>query len=301
MATNNTRNAFFGRIASLMENNNDIYIVSVDLAGPPFDDIRRKYPDRYVSVGIAEQNAVAVACGLASLKKKVIVYAANPFPLLRAFDQIRNCACAMKLPVAVVGLGTGFSVAECGTTHLTIEDVALASLCAGMDIYSVSDTDMAIGLANAFTRFEKPTYIRLGKWSDAPLCEFDEKSLDFGFRVIKEGVDAAVVATGCTVKLINDMNIPLDFALIDFIKLSCPDHLIEHLKKYSKIITVEEQQLRGGIGSLILEKFNNMNIMKHVERIGIDLTDGYPQEYGDRDYWLSKYGITMERITGSLK
>lgn len=301
MAANNTRNVFFRMISELMSKDNNIYIVSVDLAGPPFDEIRNTYPDRYIPVGIAEQNSIAVSCGLASLGKKVIVYAANPFPLFRAFDQIRNCACTMNLPIIIVGLGTGFSVSECGTTHLTIEDIALSSLCSGLDIFSVSDIDVARKLAESIYLFNRPTYIRFGKWSDEPLSNYADIDFCKGYREIAKGNKVAIISTGCTVKLIKEMNLPDDVSLIDWFKLSSTTCLIEKLKNFETIITVEEHQLRGGLGSIILERFNDLGINKIIKRIGIDLLDSYPQEYGNREYWLDKFMISKQHILDLLK
>lgn len=301
MAANQTRNVFFERVSNLMAKNNDIVIVSVDLAGPPFDRIRKDYPDRYVGVGIAEQNSVAVACGLASTGKKVVVYAANPFPFLRAFDQIRNCACTMNLPITIVGLGTGFSVAECGTTHLTIEDIGLSSLCAGLDIFSVSDNDMAAYLADCFTSFTKPTYIRFGKWASETLGEFSDVTLNEGYRIVKEGSHAAIISTGCTVLLLKKMAIPSDVAIIDWFKLSDTEHICKVLRKYNEVLTVEEHVKRGGIGSLLLDAFNENGLDTKLKRMGIDLPNGYPQQYGDRAYWLQYFGITEENINNLLE
>lgn len=296
MATNQTRNVFFDKVYEQMICNTDIVIVSVDLAGPPFDRIRSDFPDRYVSVGIAEQNAVALACGLASTGKKVIVYAANPFPFLRALDQIRNCACVMELPITIVGLGTGFSVAECGTTHLTIEDIALASLCAGLDIYSISDDGIADYLATHFTSFSHPTYLRFGKWSGEKVGSVSEDVFGSGFRIVKQGKRIAVVGTGCTTQLLLKMDLPDDYAILDWFKLSDCASICESLSGYDTVITVEEHQRRGGIGSILLERFNDLGYSSRIHRIGIDLKDGYPQEYGNREYWLEKYGITREHI-----
>ena len=296
MAANQTRNVFFERVSSLMAKDQDIVIVSVDLAGPPFDKIRKEYPDRYVGVGIAEQNSVAVSCGLASAGKKVIVYAANPFPFLRAYDQIRNCACTMNLPITIVGLGTGFSVAECGTTHLTIEDIALSSLCAGLDTYSVSDNDMAVYLADKFTSFTKPTYIRFGKWAGESLGTFTDEIFDNGYRVVKEGTRTAIVTTGCTVSLVKQMKLPEDVALYDWFKLSDAKDITESLKKYDSVLTVEEHLKKGGLGTLLLEAFNCFSVETKVNRMGIELPEGYPQQYGDRQYWLQYFGITENNI-----
>lgn len=296
MAANQTRNVFFQKIDELMGKDNSIIIVSVDLAGPPFDKIRKNHPDRYISVGIAEQNSVAIACGLAAAGKKVIVYAANPFPFLRAFDQIRNCACTMKLPIVIAGLGTGFSVAECGATHLTIEDIALASLCAGLDIYSISDDPMAEFMADQITSFTRPAYLRFGKWSGVPVGIFNHEIYRAGYRIVKKGKRIAVVGTGCTTQLLLNMELPDDYTIYDWFKLSDSKLLSESLCRYNEIITVEEQQRRGGMGSMLLEAFNDCGYQSRIYRIGIDLNCCYPQEYGDRGYWLKKFDITKEHI-----
>ena len=296
MAVNQTRNAYFSEIARLMAANDDLMIVSVDLAGPPFDEIRARYPDRYIGVGIAEQNAVSVACGLAAAGAKPIVYAANPFPLLRAFDQVRNCACAMRLPVTLVGLGTGFSVAECGTTHLTVEDISLASSCAGLDVVGISDTEMATFFAKKTATCDKPTYLRFGKWAGDPLGVFGEREYAAGYRQIRPGKEAAIVSIGCTVKLLSETDLPTGVALYDWFRLSDPRGIAEELKGFDRILTVEEHQKRGGIGTLLLEAFNDLGITKTVKRIGIDLPDGYPGEYGTREYWLERFGVTRDHI-----
>ncbi len=279
-----------------MATNDDLMIVSVDLAGPPFDEIRARYPDRYIGVGIAEQNAVSVACGLAAAGAKPIVYAANPFPLLRAFDQVRNCACAMRLPVTLVGLGTGFSVAECGTTHLTVEDISIAASCAGLDVVGVSDTEMATFFAKKTATCDKPTYLRFGKWAGEPLGVFGEREYAAGYRPIRAGKGAAIVSTGCTVKLLSETDLPAGVALYDWFRLSDPRGIAEELKGFDRILTVEEHQKRGGIGTLLLEAFNDLGITRSIKRIGIELPDGYPGEYGTREYWLDRFGITRDHV-----
>ena len=293
---NQTRNTYFSRIYELMQRDERIVIISVDLAGPPFDKIRDCFPKRYIPVGIAEQNAISVACGLASIGKKVIVYAANPFTILRAFDQIRNAVCAMKLPITIVGLGTGFSVAECGSTHLTLEDVALTSLCAGLKIYSPSDNNSAYYLANEIQNVCFPTYIRFGKWAGENLGDINGDIFTCGYRKIKEGKDVAIVATGCSCKLLMDMGLSDRIAIFDWFEISNVDALVNELRNYTVVISVEEMLLRGGIGSILLEEFSDKGIASRIKRIGIILEKGYPQEYGDRKYWLEKYNITSNNI-----
>jgi len=301
MAINQTRNAFFSEMERQMTLDQDIIIVSVDLAGPTFDNIRVRFPDRYIGIGIAEQNAVAVACGLAAAGKKAIVYAANPFPLLRAFDQIRNGVCMMQLPIAIVGVGTGFSTSECGSTHFTVEDIAMASLCAGLEIISISDETMAIAMAKAFASQTKPTYYRFGKWAAEPLSA-DPIDFNKGYRKIFGVGRTAVVATGCTVKLLRDMEFDADeITLFDWFRLSDSRQIAEELGCYKAIVAIEEQLLRGGVGSILLETLNDMQVKTPLVRMGLDMKTGYPQIYGSREYWLHHYGLGRKDVESVLQ
>ena len=298
---NETRDVFFNKIFELMEQDRSIFIISVDLAGRPFDLIRKKHPERYIAIGIAEQNAISTACGLASTGKKVIVYAANPFPLLRAFDQIRNCACMMNIPITIVGLGTGFSVASCGSTHFTIEDITLGTICSGLKVLSVSDSNMAGFFANHFVDFNCPLYIRFGKWAGENFGSFCQNDFERGFRVVRKGKNTVIVATGCTVKYVFDMSIK-DVAVIDWFNITNTKHILEELVGYKQVIVVEEHILRGGLGSILLELYHDKRLdSSMLYRVGIRLDSGYPQEYGDREYWLDKFGITKLKIEGLIK
>ena len=131
MGAHEVRNVYLTRIIEEIKKGEDLYIVSADLAAPCMDEFRESCPRRYVSVGIAEQNLIAVASGLALSGKKVVAYAANPFTVTRAFDQIRNCVSMMNLPIVIAGLGAGFSVTECGATHFVLD-------CEGVDISEAS-------------------------------------------------------------------------------------------------------------------------------------------------------------------
>lgn len=295
MAVNQTRNTFFQQIAKEMESDKEIVIVSVDLAGPPFDVIRNQFPNRYISTGIAEQNAVAVACGLASCGKKPIVYAANPFPLLRALDQIRNGVCMMGLPVQIVGLGTGFSVSECGSTHFTLEDIALASLCQGLQIYSISDNKMAMELACALKYNKVPTYYRFGKWA-GELLSHAEIDYQIGYRELGNPGNVAIVATGCTVGLVNSMSFDRNVTIYDWFKPSYIDGLVQAIEGKKLVIVVEEMLRRGGLASIILEECNRQKKSIPIVSVGIDQQRGYAHNYGSREYWLEQCNITQESL-----
>ena len=145
---NGARYAYLRRVCELVEQGWDIVIVSEDYAAPMFDDFRVKYPQRFLSVGIAEQNGVAVACGLALAGKYPIVYGCAPFPLTRAVDQVKSAVAGMHLPMTILNSGVGFGVPEFGATHYNADDVAIVRGIPGIRIITPSDNPMAEQVAN---------------------------------------------------------------------------------------------------------------------------------------------------------
>jgi len=145
---NGARYAYLNRICELVEQGNPIIIVSEDYAAPMFDSFRVKYPKHFLSVGIAEQNGVAVACGLALAGKYPIVYGCAPFPLTRAFDQVKSAVAMMHLPMTILNSGIGFGVPEFGATHYNVDDISIVRGIPGLRIVTPSDNIMATRLAD---------------------------------------------------------------------------------------------------------------------------------------------------------
>ncbi len=301
MGYNETRNKFFEEIGKIIDTE-DIYIVSADLAGPPFDYIRERYPKRYVSVGIAEQNMISVSIGLALAGKKVIAYAANPFIALRSLDQIRNGICINKTAVAVVGLGTGFSVSSCGATHFVTEDIAIMKLCPGIKQITVNDNDISDAALNYMLHNNCALYLRFDKDCGGNLSEIDKKDIDInkGFRVLnKNNGNISIVAEGYPVHVIKEKykdteNAPeiIEIFSHPFDKIE----FVEKVKDKKRIVVCEEQQVVGGMGTEVLETINDFDLNIKVVRMGIDYKDKFPGCYGSRKFWFKYYGIDEEKL-----
>jgi transketolase len=306
MGFHGARDAYLEQICEVVKQGEDIILVSADLAAPCLDAFRRNYPQRYLSVGIAEQNLIAVACGLAMAGKKVIAYAANPFPILRAFDQIRNAVALMNLPVTIVGVGAGFSIPEYGATHFTIEDINIIRTCPNIKLINISDQIMAREIAEQIVTNVSPCYLRFDKTvSDA--IDMNEK-IDFkkGFRVLSTGNDFAVITSGSMTKKMMDFlqqknREDFNVKLIDLFAVPvCEAKLIEAVSAVKAIVTIEELVLPGGIGSLLLEILADAGVMIPVKRLGINLKDGYAKEFGSTNYFLKKYGLDEDSINENL-
>lgn len=309
MGLHGARNVYLETIHNMLRQGEDIVLVSCDLGAPCLDEFRNNFPKRFVNVGIAEQNLISIASGIALSGKRVIAYAANPFPVLRGFDQIRNLVSMMHIPLSIVGVGTGFSISEYGATHYDIEDISLIRTCPNIKIITVSDENMAKKAAYLTLKGEGSLYIRFDKMIYGNLYSDNHDEIDFekGFRVLKDGKDAAIVTNGYFSKALYEQmgkfeEAGLGIKLIDIYGIPVDrGEMIKELTTVKGIVTVEEHVLQGGLGSMLLEILADSRLLKPVKRIGLRFDNGYPKTYGSREYLLRMNGLDIEDIIYSTK
>lgn len=307
MSIHGARNIYLEKICEYMDDGEDVFIVSADLGAPCLDHFRIKYPQRFVNVGIAEQNMVVVSAGLALQGKKVIAYTSNPFPVLRAFDQIRNTVSLMNVPLTIVGVGTGFSIPEYGATHFTIEDINILKTCPNLEIINISDNVMAKEMACRTILEKRPFYVRFDKMIGEEL-KMKDNIIDWskGLRIFNEGNDGVLFTTGNTVleilPLINKLELNNIFlTLVDVFKFPILGSEIAKILKNKKFaITLEELNLQGGLGSSILEVMADYECFLPTKRFGLDMTKGFPNEYGSREYLKKGYGLDLVDIENEI-
>jgi len=293
---------FSGTLQELAKEDRNIVAVTSDSRGSgkltPFG---KKFPGQIIEVGIAEQNLVGVAAGLASAGKKVFAVSPACFLTARALEQIKNDVAYSDNPVKAIGISAGVSYGALGTTHHSLHDFAVLRAINNITIVAPADnfeTEQAIKKAAASPH---PFYIRFGKKA-MPLLNTDHTEFEFGKgRVIKEGNDIAFIATGETVypalqaanKLKEEHNIeatvismhtikPLDYELLGKVAARC-----------KAVITVEEHSVNGGLGeacaSFLLQ--HNYNVKFKIM--------GIPDEYtvtGSQKEIFNHYGITESGI-----
>ncbi len=296
------RDAFFSRIYELVCMGEDIVVVSCDLGAPSLDAFRRDYPERYVSVGIAEQNLIAVAAGLALSGKKVIAYGLNPFPITRAFDQIRTLMAELKIPITLCALNAGLCSAECGYTHMPVEDMGMMRMLSNIQIANPSDETISIKLAEETASCINPRYIRFDKSIGGSF--YDRQEIDFqrGFSIYGEDSPVGVITNGEFVKQMRGMaqrykKQGIGFQLIDIFSLPLrEEELAATLRKYHQIVTLEENILAGGIGAMILEILSDHGLDIPVKRMGLDLRKGYYNAFTNREYIRKDQKLDDESI-----
>ncbi len=307
MTQKTMRDAFWDRIYTLAQNDPDIVIVSADLGAPSLDKFRRDFPKQYINVGIAEQNAVLVATGLALAHKKPIAYAITQFITLRTYEQFRIYPCGMNLPVTLLGVGAGACYDESGPTHHSIEDLAVMRTLPRVEIYNASDAFMASKLADMAVNGIGPKFIRLDReiFDDIP-CDRD---FQMGFSDLKTVADITIVATGNMVHVAIGLAEELaaqgkKIGVIDVFKFPVDEAaLVKKLQEANHIITLEEHSLRGGMGSYVLEILNDAAVQKHVRRLGFDTRQGYSHcyNYGGREAIRHDFGVGRNDLMTVIK
>ena len=293
---------FSETLQQLAECDRDIVVVTSDSRGSgkltPFG---KKFPKQIVEVGIAEQNLVGVAAGLASAGKKVFAVSPACFLTARALEQIKNDVAYSDNPVKVIGISAGVSYGALGSTHHSLHDYAVLRAINNITVVAPADnfeTEQAIKLA---AESDHPFYIRFGK-KTMPLLSEENTAFEFGKgRVIKEGNDIALIAIGETVypalqaanKLEKENNIHATVVSMHTIKPLDNELLQSFALKCKNIITVEEHSVNGGLGeacaSYLLQ--NGLNVKFKIM--------GIPDEYtvtGSQTEILNHYGISENGI-----
>ena len=301
----NIRDLFFDTVYKKIQMGEDIVVVTPDLAAPSLDQFRVDFPNRYISVGIAEQNLIATASGLAASGQKTIAWGLNPFVVTRAYDQLRNTVSLMNLPLVFAGLHAGLSSAISGPTHVVISDLTLIRTLANVKSYNISDLSLGKDVFEEVLQFGYPCYLRFDKDITYTL-ERSRTALDTGFTVMKEGERQLIISTGRHVSLILEI-MPILSArgynptVIDLFKFPCNKKaLADLIRKYDKVVTVEEHVLQGGLGSYVLEIMADQGVLRNVRRMGIDIENGYSEIFGDRDYFDKLFHLDKNGLSTSL-
>ena len=157
------RTAFVNTLIELAEKDENIYLLTGDLGFSVLEGFIQKFPERFINCGVAEQNMMGVAAGLALSGKKPYVYSIIPFVTMRCFEQVRNDICYQNLDVKIVGVGSGLAYGFLGATHHAIEDIAILRVLPNMTILSPGDPTEARELTLKSYQTKNPTYLRLNK------------------------------------------------------------------------------------------------------------------------------------------
>ncbi|MFF2154414.1 transketolase family protein [Paenibacillus chitinolyticus] len=273
-----------------------IYLITSDMGYGVLDPFKDEFPDRYLNVGIAEQNSIGVASGLALSGKNVYVYSIIPFVIMRCFEQVRIDIAYMNTNVKLIGVGAGLSYGAAGATHHAIEDIALMRSLPNMTVCCPGDPLEAKALIEESFRYKGPMYFRLGN-NGEPLVHHKSVEIQIGKATeIKSGHDLALITTSNMlaqakewVDKLEKMGKSVTLTSFHTIKPLDKEYIRELINRKIPIYTLEEHNIYGGLGTAVAEI-----IAEHGEKVSfkrIALPDEYSHYVGNQNYLRGKFNI----------
>lgn len=302
------RDAFIEALCGKMRENERVFFLSADFGSPALDKLRAEFPDRFINVGIAEQNLINVATGLALEDYAVYAYAIAPFITMRAYEQIRqNLAISSQIrPVNVnlIGVGAGLSYDVSGPTHHCLEDISAMRLMPNFSVFSPSDWLLTQKFVDYSINVKTPKYLRFDS-KPLPLIydSINNLSVEDGFCELLSGEKVCLVSTGfMTHRALKAAKEIKGVGAIDMFMLKPVNEktLLETIKKYDYIITIEEGFINNaGLDSLISQIITDNKLNIGLKRMGFN--DKYVFELGGRDYLHKLNNLDEEAIIKAVQ
>lgn len=293
--------ATFGMaILKLYEEEPDFFVMSADLGSSSgLARFYSKYPDAFVNVGIAEQNLIGVAAGLAGDGTPIFATSFAPFISMRASEQIRMNMGYMSLNIKAVGLGSGLAMNTLGASHFGLEDIAVMRTIPGMTVLCPSDCLQIVKCVEASKHYDGPVYIRLS--GGAEIVYEDDFEYEIGRSItLKQGDEVAFIATGSIVAqtmkaayLLEEKGIACRVVDMHTVK-PLDKETLNSLAEYNLVVTVEEHNILGGLGSAVAEYYACRRERPRQLMLGVN--DFYPHP-GSYEYLLNECGLTPEKIS----
>ena len=291
----------FGRgLLAAGQQNSHIVTVCADLTGSTQISVfADQFPDRHINVGVAEQNLVTVASGLAAMGEIPFASSYAAFAPGRCWEQIRTTICLNDQPVKLVGSHAGISVGPDGATHQMLEDIALMRSLPNMMVVAPGDSIEAEKATLAIAATNKPTYLRLSR-ADIPVFTTKDTPFELGKAyVLHEGTDVAIMATGtmtyqalAAAKKLAQDGVAAEVVHVPTIKPLDADTILASAHKCGRVVTVEEAQVAAGFGSAIAELLGE-NLPMPIKRLGMQ--DRYG-ESGKPTELLEHFGLDAPHI-----
>lgn len=300
-----TRESYGKALVELAGADENIVVLDADLAEATKTGMFKKaYPDRFIDCGIAECNLMGVAAGLATTGKKVFASSFAMFAAGRAYEIIRNSIGYPHLSVNICATHAGLSVGEDGATHQCCEDIGLMRTIPGMTIINPADDIETKAVIKALLDHKGPSYVRLGRLP-VPNVNAEDYKFEIGKGVtLKDGNDITIIATGLMVsraieahEILKKDGINARIVNIHTIKPLDTELIIKCAKETGSLVTVEEHNIIGGLGSAVSECICEEYPVK-VSKIGVNDEFG---SSGPAIEVLEKYGLTTEKIVETVK
>ena len=284
--------------------NKKIRLIAADISpAGNFGVFAKKFPDRFINIGVAETSMISLCAGMAMSGLRPFAYTIATFALYRPFEMIRDDLCYQNLPVTIVGMGSGTIYSNLGVTHMSQEDISVARSIPNMQVISLCDNlEIKDCLNFLINKSKKPTYLRIGKSGEPLLTDKSKEKWKFGkIRKIKNGSEICLIGYGPILKMFIDVGV-----LLRKYKIFCSvynahtlkpfDHkrLNKIFKKYKYIFSIEDHSIIGGLQSIIKE---HAFVSDYKGKFfGFSLKDSFIKSYGPQADLLNLHGISKKKI-----
>ncbi len=304
------RDALLEQIWRAMSDNNKVFFVSADFGSPVLDKIRADFNERFVNVGIAEQNLINVSAGLALEGYTVFAYAIAPFITMRCYEQIRVSLALLSevrpMNVNLIGVGAGYSYVVSGPTHQCYEDITLMRALPNFQLLSPSDHVTAAALLSTCLNQQGPKYLRLDAQVLPVIYSDATPELAKGFHIHRQAGQLVLVATGYMLHTVITVvgllaEYGLDVGVIDLFDLArfSTEDLCSVLENYAGIVTLEEGfKGRGGLDAMMFDLLSHRGIAAKMLNIGVE--PKYRFELGSRTELHEQVGIGPEAVVKQI-
>lgn len=297
------RDAFVEELLAAARQDPDVMLVVGDLGYGVVDEFAQELPAQFLNAGVAEQNMVGAAAGLAASGFRVFVYSIANFPTFRALEQVRNDVCYHGLDVTIVSVGAGVAYGTLGYTHHAVEDLAIMRSLPGLRIIGPADPMEARTSVREALTHRGPTYIRLGKNGEPTLHAEPPESLQRVIR-LREGDDVTLVGTGAVVweclaaaEILEERDISCEVLSCPTVKPFDTEWLTGRIPG-GLVVTVEEHVLPGGFGSAVLECVNDLGVRLAVLRVG--LREDQLSTIGSGQYLRARHQLDGTAIAATI-
>ncbi len=297
------RKALSDSLLRAAQNNPKVILLTGDHGYALFDEFRKYFPDQYLNAGIAEQNMVGMAAGLARGGYLPIVYGLSAFIPVRVLEQIKLDVCHDNLPVIFLGDGAGFVYSSFGTSHQSTEDIACTRAIPNLNIFSPADRFEMKAVMDLSLDLKLPSYIRIGKSDVGDVHSAELVPTPASLLKIKDVINSkiSIIATGSMVKMaLNAVNAEIIQASVwsaPSIKPINVSQVVDLCKGSDLIITMEEHSVYGGLGSVVAEIACEFAPLK-VLRIGVK--DRFSHYCGTYEYLLKEHNLDLYSITNQI-
>lgn len=295
------RSAFVRGMVEIAACDQRVVLLTADLGFMALEPFSEAYPDRYLNVGVAEQDMIGVACGLAEAGFLPFCYSIATFASMRGYEFIRNAAVLQRLPVRMVGVGGGFEYGPAGASHHGLEDVALMRVVPGMTVIAPADYAQMLTALRATWDLPGPVYYRIGKDDRREVPGLHGRFELGRVEVLGSGDHLLVLSAGsvsteaaAAVEKLAARGVRSTLGIVSTLNPAPAEDLARLLRDFPVAMTLEAHSINGGLGSLACEVIAERRIACQVVRLGVS---GKPSgRTGGEQYLLKQHGLDRDSV-----